>query len=54
MATTKAEPNILESYSFFVIPGWGELLGYPTLGSYSNHNVSKISQDLVIFFGGAE
>ncbi len=54
MATTKAEPNILESYSFFVIPGWGELLGYPTLGNYSNHNVSKISQDLVIFFGGAE
>ena len=48
------KPNILENYSFFVIPSWGHLLGYPTLGKYSNHNVSKISQDFVIFFGGAD
>jgi hypothetical protein len=39
---------------FFVIPSWGNLLGYPTLGKYANHNVSKISQDLVIFLGGLE
>ena len=52
MATLKAKPNIFESYNFFVIPSWGNLLGYPTLGNYSNHKVSKISQDLVIFFGG--
>jgi len=54
MTTFKAEPNIIESYDLFVIPSWGHLLGYPTLGNYSNHNVSKISQDLVIFFGGVE
>ncbi|MFW9820571.1 MAG: hypothetical protein ACFFE5_13255, partial [Candidatus Thorarchaeota archaeon] len=39
---------------FFVIPSWGNLLGYPTLGEYANHQVSSISQDLVIFFGGLE
>ncbi|MFW9971569.1 MAG: hypothetical protein ACFFDF_15345, partial [Candidatus Odinarchaeota archaeon] len=30
------------------------MLGYPTLGEYANHRVSKISQDLVIFLGGTE
>ncbi|MFW9828679.1 MAG: hypothetical protein ACFFEY_13890 [Candidatus Thorarchaeota archaeon] len=39
---------------FFVIPSWGNLLGYPTLGEYANHKVSKISQDLVIFLAGTE
>ena len=43
MATSKTELNIVENYAFFVIPSWGNLLGYPTLGKYSNHNVSKIS-----------
>ena len=54
MATPKTELNIVENYTFFVIPSWGHLLGYPTLGKYSNHNVSKISHDLVIFFSGAD
>jgi len=54
MATAKMELNIVENYTFFVIPSWGHLLGYPTLGKYSNHNVSKISHDLVIFFSGAD
>ncbi|MCJ7648348.1 MAG: hypothetical protein MUP85_07025 [Candidatus Lokiarchaeota archaeon] len=54
MTIFKAEPNIIESFDLFVIPSWGNLLGYPTLGNYSNHNVSKISQDLVIFFSGLE
>jgi len=54
MTIFKAEPNIIESFDLFVIPSWGNLLGYPTLGNYSNHNVSKISQDLVIFFSGVE
>ncbi len=54
MAIIGAKPNILENYSFFVIPSWGHLLGYPTMGNYSNQHVSKISQDLVIFFGGAD
>ena len=54
MTPAKTELNILENYTFFVIPSWGHLLGYPTLGQYSNHNVSKISHDLVIFFSGAD
>lgn len=54
MTFNRSEPVILESYDFFVIPSWGNLLGYPTLGQYSNHNVSKISHDLVIFFSGAD
>jgi len=48
------ERNIIENNILFIIPSWGNLLGYPTLGKYANHSVSKISQDLVIFFGGAE
>ncbi|MHA1472235.1 MAG: hypothetical protein ACTSQW_03965 [Promethearchaeota archaeon] len=54
MTTPEPEPKLIENYSFFVIPSWGHLLGYPTLGQYSNHDVSKISHDLVIFFSGAE
>ena len=54
MTFNRIEPNILECHIFFVIPSWGNLLGYPALGHYSNHNVSKISHDLVIFFSGAE
>jgi len=54
MATHEPELKLLENYSFFVIPSWGHLLGYPTLGQYSNHDVSRISHDLVIFFSGAE
>ena len=54
MTPAKTELNILENYTFFVIPSWGHLLGYPTLGQYSNHNVSKITHDLVIFLSGAD
>jgi hypothetical protein len=48
------EKKIGKNHIFFVIPSWGDLLGYPTLGNYANHNISKISQDLVIFLGGTE
>ncbi|NHJ19448.1 MAG: hypothetical protein EAX91_00795 [Candidatus Lokiarchaeota archaeon] len=54
MSFIKAKPNIVENYTLFVIPSWGHLLGYPTLGTYSNQSVSKISQDLVVFFGAAD
>lgn len=54
MTFIKAKPNIVENYTLFVIPSWGHLLGYPTLGTYSNQSVSKISQDLVVFFGAAD
>lgn len=54
MSTHIVESKIIKNNVFFVIPSWGHLLGYPTLGKYANHNISKISQDLVIFFGGNE
>ena len=54
MSNNNTEVNLLDNYTFFVIPSLGNLLGYPTLGKYANHKVSKIIQDLVIFFGGSE
>jgi len=54
MANQITKGKIIPHNIFFVIPSWGNLLGYPTLGEYANHNVSKISQDLVIFLVGAE
>jgi len=48
------EKKIIKNNIFFVIPSWGDLLGYPTLGNYANHNISKISQDLVIFLSSTE
>ncbi len=46
--------DLIKNNVFLVIPSWGKLLGYPTLGTYANHNVVKISEDIVIFFGGME
>ena len=54
MSTHFTKSKLITNNMFFVIPSWGNLLGYPTLGKYANHNVSKISQDLVIFLGGTE
>ena len=54
MSIHAIESKLIENNIFFVIPSWSNLLGYPTLGKYTNHDVSKISQDLVIFLGGTE
>ncbi|MHA2283153.1 MAG: hypothetical protein ACXAC5_20110 [Promethearchaeota archaeon] len=54
MSIHAIESKLIDNDIFFVIPSWGALLGYPSLGKYSNHNVSKISHDLVIFLGGIE
>ncbi len=54
MSIHAIESKLIENNIFFVIPSWSNLLGYPTLGRYTNHGVSKISQDLVIFLGGTE
>ena len=54
MSTNIIESKLINNNSFFVIPSWGNLLGYPTLGKYAHHNISKISQDLVVFLGGTE
>ena len=48
------QTRLIENNNLFVIKSWGELLGYPTLGKYVNHYVSKIQTDLVIFLGGLE
>ena len=48
----KLENKLYPNNSLFIIPSWGDLLGYPTLGSYVNHPVSKIESDIVIFFSG--
>lgn len=48
------QSNLVENNMLFIIPSWGDLLGYPTLGKYVNHYVSKIQSDLVIFFAGLE
>jgi len=54
MSTQIIKSRLIPHNIFFVIPSWGNLLGFPTLGNYVHHNVSKISQDLVIFLGGTE
>ncbi|MFX1327540.1 MAG: hypothetical protein ACFE91_05275 [Promethearchaeota archaeon] len=54
MVVNIIETKLTNNNIFFVIPSWGNLLGYPTLGKYVNHHVFKISQDLVIFLGGTE
>ena len=54
MSTNIIESKLINNNIFFVIPSWGNLLGYPTLGNYAHHNVSKISHDVIIFLGGTE
>lgn len=54
MSNVALKKDLINNNIFFVIPSWGKLLGYPTLGQYANHDVLNISQDLVIFFGGIE
>ena len=44
------QSRLFSNNILFIIPSWGDLLGYPTLGKYVNHYVSKIQSDLIIFF----
>ncbi|MFW9823293.1 MAG: hypothetical protein ACFFE4_10180 [Candidatus Thorarchaeota archaeon] len=48
----KMENKLYPCNSLFMIPSWGDLLGYPTLGKYAHHQVSKIISDTVVFFAG--
>ena len=48
----KMENKLHPNNSLFLIPSWGDLLGYPTLGTYVHHPVSKIETDAVIFLSG--
>ena len=48
----KMENKLFPNNSLFMIPSWGALLGYPTLGTYVHHPVSKIVEDTVIFLSG--
>jgi len=52
LETLKMENKLYPNNSLFLIPSWGDLLGYPTLGTYVNHPVSKIVSDTVIFLSG--
>jgi len=46
----RMENKLYPNNSLFMIPSWGDLLGYPTLGKYAHHQVSRIISDTVIFF----
>ena len=46
----KMENKLHPNNSLFLIPSWGDLLGYPTLGTYVHHPVLTIETDAVIFF----
>jgi hypothetical protein len=46
------ENKLFPHDSLFMIPSWSDLLGYPTLGTYVHHPVSKIISDPVIFLTG--
>ena len=48
------QTKLIPHNMLFIIPSWGDLLGYPILGKYVNHYVSKIQSDLVIFLTGLE
>ncbi|MFX1338726.1 MAG: hypothetical protein ACFFDK_08965 [Promethearchaeota archaeon] len=50
----KKQNRLIQNNMLFIIPSWGDLLGYPTLGKYVGHDVAKIITDIVIFFGGTE
>jgi len=50
----KITNRLVTNHMLFIIPSWGSLLGYPTLGKYVNQNVTKIQSDFVIFFCGSE
>ncbi|MFX0033931.1 MAG: hypothetical protein ACFE9P_14835, partial [Candidatus Hermodarchaeota archaeon] len=48
----KMESKLFPNNALFMIPSWSDLLGYPTLGTYAHHPVSKIETDSVVFFSG--
>jgi len=52
MEKLRMENKLFPSNSLFMIPSWGDLLGYPTLGMYAHHQVSRIVSDTVIFLTG--
>ncbi|MFX1297735.1 MAG: hypothetical protein ACFFD2_23170 [Promethearchaeota archaeon] len=54
MSVNNIEKKLINNNMLFFIPSWGDLLGYPTLGTYANQNVLKILSDPVIFLGGSE
>lgn len=54
MSVDLIQSRLIPHHMLFIIPSWGDLLGYPTLGKYVNHYVSKIQSDLVIFLTGLE
>ncbi|MFW9902662.1 MAG: hypothetical protein ACFFDY_15445, partial [Candidatus Thorarchaeota archaeon] len=52
MERQRDENKLYPHDSLFMIPSWSDLLGYPTLGTYVHHPVSKIISDPVVFLTG--
>ena len=48
------DERLITNNMLFIIPSWGALLGYPTLGKYVSQDISKIHSDFVIFLTGIE
>lgn len=48
------QDKLITNNMLFIIPSWGDLLGYPTLGKYVSQDISKIHSDFVVFLTGIE
>ncbi|GAI47880.1 unnamed protein product, partial [marine sediment metagenome] len=48
------QDKLITNNMLFIIPSWGDLLGYPTLGKYVSQDISRIHSDFVVFLTGIE
>ncbi|GAH61646.1 unnamed protein product, partial [marine sediment metagenome] len=48
------QDKLITNNMLFIIPSWGVLLGYPTLGKYVSQDISRIHSDFVVFLTGIE
>jgi len=46
--------RVISNNMLFIMPSWGDLLGYPTNGTYVGQDVAHVSSDIVIFFASNE
>ncbi len=54
MEESVPKKSIETNYMLFIIPSWGNLLGFPTMGKYVNQDVLRITSDPVIFFSSKD
>jgi len=48
------QDKLITNNMLFIIPSWGDFLGYPTLGKYVSQDISEIHSDFVVFLTGIE